>query len=92
QLYNQLILIEYSPVTALNRAFAFAQVYGHDKAIPEAQKLGLTDSNYYHELLGYLYAGTDVQKAIFHYEQAIGLTKSKTEKQTLRKEIERLKP
>lgn len=92
QLYNQLILIEYSPVTALNRAFAFAQVYGHDKAISEAQKLGLTDSNYYHELLGYLYAGTDVQKAIFHYEQAIGLTKSKTEKQTLRKEIERLKP
>lgn len=35
QLYNQLILIEYSPVTALNRAFAIARVYGHEKAIQE---------------------------------------------------------
>ncbi len=89
-LYNQLILIEYSPITALNRTFAFAKVYGHDKAISEAEKLKLTDSNYYHELLGYLYADTDFDKAICHYEQAIGLTKSSTGKQTLAKEIERL--
>jgi len=89
-LYNQLILIEYSPITALNRTFAFAKVYGHDKAISEAEKLKLTDSNYYHELLGYMYADTDFDKAICHYEQAIGLTKSRTGKQTLAKEIERL--
>lgn len=91
QLYNQLILIEYSPVTALNRTFAFSKVYGNDKAILEAEKLKLTGSNYYHELLGYLYAAIDIKKAIYHYEQAMGLTKSKTEKQTLAKEIERLK-
>lgn len=90
KLYNQLILIEYSPVTALNRIFAFAKVYGRNKAIPEAEKLQLTKSSYYHELLGYLYAETDIGKAIFHYKQAIGLTKSQTEKQTLIKEIERL--
>ncbi|MEJ7643800.1 MAG: DUF6596 domain-containing protein [Chryseolinea sp.] len=90
KLYNQLILIEYSPITALNRTFAFAKVYGHDKAIPEAEKLNLTDSNFYHELLGYLYADTNIDKAIFHYEQAILLTKAKTEKQTLLKEIEQL--
>lgn len=90
QLYNQLILIEYSPITALNRIFAFAKVYGHDRAIFEAEKLKLTESNYYHALLGYLYACTDFDKAIFHYEQAVGLTKSRTEKQTLTKEIERL--
>ncbi len=91
QLYNQLILIEYSPITALNRTFAFAKVYGKNKAITEAEKLNLVESNYYHELLGYLYSDTNVEKAIEHYEQAIGLTKSKTEKQTLTKEIERLK-
>ncbi|MNL00358.1 RNA polymerase sigma factor SigX [compost metagenome] len=91
QLYDQLILIEYSPVTALNRAFALAQVYGHEKAIAEAEKLNLNDSNYYHELLGYLYADTDIEKATGHYEQAIRLSKSKTEKQTLLKEIKRLK-
>src|SRR5690606_4566360 len=91
QLYNKLILIEYSPITALNRTFAFARVYGNKKAIPEAEKLNLAGSNYYHELLGYLYSDTDTTKAIEHYEQAIKLTKSKTEKQTLKKEIEQLR-
>jgi len=91
QLYNQLILIEYSPITALNRTFAFAKVYGNKKAIIEAEKLNLTGSDYYHELLGYLYSETNIAKAIEHYEQAIRQTKSKTEKQTLTKEIERLK-
>lgn len=91
QLYNQLILIEYSPITALNRAFAFAKVYGCKKAIPEVEKLNLTKSNYWHGLLGYLYAELDTNKATDHYRQAIKLTKSKTEKQTLTKEIVRLK-
>lgn len=91
QLYNQLILIEYSPITALNRAFAFAKVYGNKRALPEALKLNLVENSYYHELLGYLYSDTDVAKAIAHFEQAIMLTKSKTEKQTLKKEIKRLK-
>ncbi|MGN5953437.1 RNA polymerase sigma factor [Sphingobacterium lactis] len=91
QLYNQLILIEYSPITALNRTFAFAKVYGNKKAIIEAEKLNLTGNDYYHELLGYLYSETNIAKAIEHYEQAIRRTKSKTEKQTLTKEIERLR-
>ena len=91
QLYNQLILIEYSPITALNRTFAFAKVYGNEKAILEAKKLSLRDSNYYHELLGYLYADINIDKSIAHYEQAITLTKSRIEKQTLQKEIELLK-
>ncbi len=90
QLYNQLILIEYSPVTALNRTFAFAKVHGHGKAIVETEKLDLTENNCYHELLGYLYADTDPDRAISHYKTAMELTKSKTEKQTLTKEIERL--
>ncbi len=90
QLYNQLILIEYSPITALNRAFAIARVFGPDKAIPEVEKLHLTESNHYHGLLGYLYAETDVKKAIRHYEKAVGLTKAKREKEVLMKEIKRL--
>lgn len=91
QLYNQLILIEYSPITALNRAFAYAKVYGNEKAIHEAEKLNLAHNSYYHALLGYLYAATDTGQAISHYEQAIKLTKSKTEKQTLAREVDRLK-
>lgn len=91
QLYNQLILIEYSPITALNRTFAFAKVYGHVKAILEAEKLGLTENSQYHALLGYLYTDTNIDKSIDYYGQAITLTKSRIEKQTLQKEIELLK-
>lgn len=90
QLYNQLIFIEYSPITALNRAFAFAKVYGPAKAVSEVEKLELTENNYFHELLGHLYADIDIDKSICHYRRAIELTKSKIEKQTLTKEIKRL--
>jgi RNA polymerase sigma factor (sigma-70 family) len=90
ELYNQLILTEYSPMTALNRTFAFAKVYGHELAIKEAEKLNLNDNDYYHSLLGYLYADIDVDNAIAHYNKAISYTRSKTEKNTLIKEIARL--
>src|SRR5690554_3876899 len=90
QLYNQLILVEYSPVTALNRTFALAKVQGCEKAIAEAEELHLESSNYYHELLGFLYSKIDIDKAILHFTQAIRLTESKTERQILMKEIARL--
>lgn len=90
QLYNQLLLIAYSPVTALNRMFAYSRVYGCEKAIIETQKINLQENNYYHSLLGFLYTETDPEKAIMHYERSIQLTKSKTEKQTLAKAIEKI--
>ena len=62
----------------------------NEHAIKEAEKLNLNENNYYHSLLGYLYADTDIDKAIAHYSKAINLTKSKSEKKTLMKEIERL--
>jgi RNA polymerase sigma-70 factor (ECF subfamily) len=71
QLYDKLILIESSPITALNRVFAFSKVYGHDNALAEAERLNHTNSNYYHELQGYLSAEINADKAIGHYEQAI---------------------
>ena len=90
-LYNQLVIIEYSPVTALNRAFAFSKVYGNEKAVTEAEKLGLTGNEYYHGLLGYLYAELNPDSAIHHFEEAIRLTRSKSERQTLQKQITLLK-
>ncbi|WP_261449858.1 RNA polymerase sigma factor [Marinilongibacter aquaticus] len=91
QLYNQLVLIEYSPITALNRAFAFSKVYGHAGAIAEAEKLDLTENSQYFELMGYLYAPLNGPKAVLHYQRAVKLTKSRTEKDTLKREIKRLK-
>ena len=66
-------------------------MYGHKEAISEAEKLQLIENSHYHGLLGYLYTNTEIDKPILHYEQAIKLTRSKAEKQTLTKEIKRLK-
>jgi RNA polymerase sigma factor (sigma-70 family) len=89
-LYNQLILLEYSSITALNRTFAFAKVYGNEAGLKEAEKLNLASDGHYHALLAYLYTAMDREKAIHHYQQAISLTKSKAEKQTLTRAVNML--
>lgn len=86
-LYNQLVVIEYSPVTALNRSFAFARVHGPQAGIAEAEKLALTKHTAYHALLGHLYAHINTSKAVSHYERAIQLSQRASEKNTLAKEL-----
>ncbi|WP_249219741.1 RNA polymerase sigma factor [Chitinophaga sp. HK235] len=90
QLYNQLIQIEYSPVVALNRVFAFSKVYGNQNAILEINKLNLTGHAYYHAMLGHLYIGIDSNKAVAYYERAIQLSESPMEKQVLLNEVARI--
>jgi len=86
-LYNRLLIISYSPIVALNRAFAFAKVYGKEKAIPEAEELSLHDNLFYHSLLGELYTGSDNQKAIGHFERALALAGTDPEKVIIRDKI-----
>jgi RNA polymerase sigma-70 factor (ECF subfamily) len=83
QLYNRLLVLEYSPIAALNRAYAFARVYGKEKAIPEAESLHLSDNLFYHSLLGELYTGLDRQKASWHFEKALSLAETAAEKAVL---------
>lgn len=90
-LYNQLLSLEYSPITALNKIFVFSKVHGNEMALIEAERLNLTDNEYYHGLLGYLYSESNIAKAIRHFEKAIQLTQSKAEKQTLLRQISILK-
>ncbi len=80
QLYNQLLLIEYSPIAALNRTYALAKVHGKKEAIIEAEKIKLTDNHLYHSLLGELYTGINNTKAISHFQNALALAKSKDDK------------
>ncbi|MGG7665776.1 RNA polymerase sigma factor [Dyadobacter sp. BHUBP1] len=89
-LYNQLVVLEYSAATALNRTFAYAKVYGHQAGLAEAQKLGLENNTYYHSLLGYLYAPISAKQAAVHYRRAIDLSKSPAEIRTLEGEYARL--
>jgi RNA polymerase sigma-70 factor (ECF subfamily) len=83
QLYNQLLQLAYSPVTALNRTYALSKVHGKKAAIEAAEKLQLKQNPYYHSLLGELYSGVDDQVAITHYQTAIEVAKRSTEKELL---------
>jgi RNA polymerase sigma factor (sigma-70 family) len=89
QLYDQLMLIAPSPVTALNRVFAFSKVYGNEKAIIELEKTQPDSINYY-IVMGYLHSEISIETAIYHYQKAISLTRSNSEKRKLAMEIERL--
>ena len=80
QLYNQLLLIEYSPMAALNRTYALAKANGKPEAITEAEKINLTGNHLYHALLGELYTGIDDAKAVSHWKQGFQFAKSATDK------------
>jgi predicted RNA polymerase sigma factor len=87
QLYNQLLLVEYSPVAALNRTYALAKANGKTQAITEAEKINLEGSQLYHSLLGELYTGIDNAKAITHWKLALRLTKSPADKMLIDRKI-----
>jgi RNA polymerase sigma factor (sigma-70 family) len=87
QLYNQLLLVEYSPIAALNRTYALSKTDGKEAAIAAAEKLDLSSHHLYHTLLGNLYTGIDYEKAIWHLKEALALVKSASDKKTILKQI-----
>jgi RNA polymerase sigma factor (sigma-70 family) len=89
RLYNNLLILEYSPVAALNRAYAYSRVYGAEKAILEASRLGLEGNLFYHSLLGELYTGIDDVLAVRHLERALELAGSAPEQAVLRAKLGR---
>jgi len=91
QLYNQLLQIEYSPITALNRTYAISKVFGKEKAIQEAQKLDLKENHFYHSLLGNLNTNLENNKAIIHFEMAYKLAKSNRDRMTIDNHLKKLK-
>jgi RNA polymerase sigma factor (sigma-70 family) len=89
-LYNELLIIEYSPLAALNRTYALSKVQGKEKAIEEAKKLGLTDNHFYFTLLGELYTDLDNEEARRNFERALQLAKTTSDKNTILKKLKRL--
>jgi RNA polymerase sigma factor (sigma-70 family) len=89
QLYNQLLQLEYSPITALNRTFALSKTNGKSAAIHEAEKLKLTDNHLYHSLLGNLYCDVDNKKAIKHFQTAYQLAKTKNDRTVIENYLKR---
>lgn len=90
QLYNHLLVLEYSPIIALNRTYALAKVKGNAVAILEAEKLKLENNHFYYTLLGELYLSIDPVKAKIQFERALAIAKTQTDKQTIQKKIDQL--
>src|SRR6476620_8166706 len=85
QLYDQLLLIEYSQIAALNRTYALAKARGNAEAIPDARKLNLVNNHFYFILLGDLYKDIDKDEAKENLRKALALAKTSTDKQTIQK-------
>jgi RNA polymerase sigma-70 factor (ECF subfamily) len=90
QLHDQLLLLEYSPIAALNRAYAISKARGNAEAIIEAEKLKPMNNHFYFTLLSELYKDIDKDKAKENLREALALAKSSTDKQTIQLAIERL--
>lgn len=90
QLYNQLLMMEYSPVAALNRTYALAKVKGKPEAIIEAEKIPMEGHHLYHALLGELYTGVDQHKALWHLQRARNLARSVTDINLMERKIDAL--
>jgi RNA polymerase sigma factor (sigma-70 family) len=90
QLYNNLLIIEYSPIAALNRTYAVSRVYGKEKAIEEAEKLNLNNNHLYHTLLGDLYFTVDPRQALEHLNQSLKLSRSAADKKIITGKIRKL--
>lgn len=91
ELYNSLIILEYSPIAALNRTFVLSKTKGKETAIAEAEKLNLTDNHFYYSLLGDLYTGIDNKKALLNFQSAFELAKSPADKAIITKNMKRVK-
>lgn len=90
QLYNQLLVISYSPSAALNRTFALYKANGAEIALLQAEKLRLENNHFYFILLGELYKNTDKTKARKCYESAGALAKTTAERQLIQLKIDQL--
>ncbi|MEZ0131660.1 RNA polymerase subunit sigma, partial [Flavobacterium sp. LBUM151] len=67
---------------------ALSKVNGKKEAIIEAEKLNLTDNHFYYSLLGNLYTDLDNKKALQNFENALGLAKTKADKNIIIKNME----
>jgi RNA polymerase sigma factor (sigma-70 family) len=87
QLYNDLLLINYSPSVALNRTFALYKANGRAAALVEAEKLRLENNHFYFLLLGELYSEGNKDRALANFKTALRLAKTQAEKEGIQKRI-----
>ena len=89
-LYDQLLLVNYSPSVALNRIFVLYKAKGPHAALVEAENLKWENNHFYFILLGELYRSVDIKKARLNFQKASSLAKTGTEKEGIQKTLESL--
>lgn len=89
-LYDRLLALEYSPMTALNRAYAFYKLQGKEAAIQEALQINLHSNPFYNAFLGELYTGLDNGRAIKYFTKALNQSRSTAAINVLAKKIKSL--
>jgi RNA polymerase sigma-70 factor (ECF subfamily) len=95
QLYDHLLALTNSPVVALNRAAALAEVQGPDAALPTLKALAedkrMADYQPYWAARGHIFAWTgDKDEAHTAFTMAIGLSTDEAVRAYLRKKLEAL--
>ncbi len=86
-LYDQLMAVAPTPVIALNRAVAVAEVSGPAAALPLLAGLHLDRYHLYHAIRADLLARSgDAEGAVAAYDAAIALTDNETERASLRRQ------
>jgi RNA polymerase sigma-70 factor (ECF subfamily) len=87
-LYNNLLLIEYSPQTAMSRTYALAKAKSAKIALEEALKLKLDDNQYYYCLIAELYRlDGDYKKEKSYLLKALELATRTHEKDLIQRKI-----
>ena len=88
-LYNNLLLIEYSPQTAMSRTYALAKAKSAKIALEEALKLKLDDNQYYYCLIAELYRlDGDYKKEKSYLLKALELATRTHEKDLIQRKIQ----
>ncbi len=90
QLFDHLLQVEYSPIAALNRTYAFSKIHGNAKAILEAEKLALNSNHFYYTLLGELYKTIDNERSKENFLKALTLAKTEPDRKTIQNKMAEL--
>ncbi len=96
-LYDNLIELEDTPITRLNRSVALSKVKGNRKAIIELEKLkkktAIDKNHLFHSTLAELYRlENEIEKAKNSYKKAIILTKNERDIKLLQKKLMEIVP
>lgn len=88
QLYNRLLIIEYSPIIAMNRTYALAMANSVEEALVEAKKLKLNNNHYYYSLMAELHQlNNNIDEEIKNLNKALKLATKKFEQELIKQKL-----